>query len=71
MNINILKKLKKIIEGETKTQNKKIIPGNVRLSFGMYRTPEEQEKYVREQNKKYEKYSKQEERQYKKYLKKN
>jgi len=70
MNKNSLIKLKSFIKKETITHPKQIIPGNVRLSLGMYRTPEEQEEYIKKQTKKLEKYSKKEEKQYKKNLKK-
>ena len=69
MNKNSLKKLKSFIKNET-THPKQIIPGNARLSLGLYRTPEEQEEYIKKQNKKFEKYSKKEEKQYQKYLNK-
>ena len=70
MNKNSLKKLKSFIKNET-THPKQIVPGNVRLSLGLYRTPEEQEKYMEQQEKKIRKYSKKQEKQYRKYLKKN
>ena len=69
MNINSLKKLKSFIKNET--HPKQIVPGNARLSLGLYRTPEEQEKYMEQQEKKIQKYSKKQEKQYRKYLKKN
>lgn len=71
MNKNSLKKLRSFIKKETTMIHpKQIIPGNVRLNLGLYRTPEEQEQYIKEQNKKLMKYSKKEEKQYQKYLKK-
>ena len=70
MNKNSLKKLKSFIKKETTTHPKQIIPGNVRLSLGMYRTEEEQEEYIEKQDRKFRKYSKKEEKQYQKYLKK-
>lgn len=70
MNKNSLKKLKSFIKNET-THPKQIAPGNARLSLGLYRTPEEQEKYMEQQEKKIQKYSKKQEKQYRKYLKKN
>jgi len=70
MNKNSLKKLKSFIKKETTTHPKQIIPGNVRLSLGLYRTEEEQEKYMEQQEKKIRKNLKKEEKQYKKYLKK-
>lgn len=72
MNKNSLKKLKSfIIKETTVTHPKQIIPGNARLSLGLYRTPEEQKKYMEQQEKKIQKYSKKQEKQYRKYLKKN
>lgn len=70
MNKNSLKKIKSFIKKETTTHPKQIIPGNVRLSLGLYRTTEEQEKYMEQQEKKIRKNLKKEEKQYKKYLKK-
>lgn len=70
MNKNSLKKLKSFIKKETTTHPKQIIPGNIRLSLGLYRTEEEQEKYMKQQEKKIRKNLKKEEKQYKKYLKK-
>ena len=70
MNKNSLKKIKSFIKKETTTHPKQIIPGNVRLSLGLYRTTEEQEKYMEQQEKKIRKNLKTEEKQYKKYLKK-
>lgn len=70
MNKNSLKKIKSFIKKETTIHPKQIIPGNVRLSLGLYRTTEEQEKYMEQQEKKIRKNLKKEEKQYKKYLKK-
>ena len=69
MNKDSLIKLRNFLKKET-TKPKQIIPGNVRLSLGMYRTPEEQEEYMEQQEKKIRKNLKKEEKQYKKYLKK-
>lgn len=71
MNKNSLIKLRNFIKKETTEQHtKQIIPGNVRLSLGMYRTEVEQKKYIEKQDKKYRKQSQKEEKQYKKYIEK-
>lgn len=71
MNKKSLIKLRDFIKKEAKiTKPKQIIPGNVRLSLGMYRTEEEQKRYIEKQDRKLRKYYKKEEKQYKKYLKK-
>jgi hypothetical protein len=70
MNKNSLKKLKSFIKNET-THPKQIVPGNARLSLGLYRTPEEETKYKEQKEKEIKKYSKKQEKEYRKYLKKN
>ena len=70
MNKKSLIKLREFIKKTEKTKPKQIIPGNVRLSLGMYRTEEEQKRYIEKQDRKFRKYSKKEEKQYQKYLNK-
>lgn len=70
MDKNSLKKLRNFIKKEADIPYvKQIIPGNVRLSMGLYRTEEEQKEYIKKIQKKIKKFEKKEEKQYKKYLK--